>query len=46
MTGRESFEFERFEFNHVIQDNNFEQELIPLEFPNYFKVVKFYFEFR
>ena len=42
----QSFEFAPFEFNHVIQDNNFKQEFIYLEFLNHFKAVKLYFEFR
>ena len=42
----QSFEFAPFKFNHVIQDNNFKQEFIPLEFLNHFKAVIFYFEFR
>ena len=37
----QSFEFAPFKFNHVIQDNNFKQEFIPLEFLNHFKAVKF-----
>ena len=41
-----NFEFAPFEFNHVIQDNNFKQEFIYLEFLKHFKAVKFYFEFR
>ena len=32
----QSFEFAPCEFNHVIQDNNFNKEFIPSEFLNYF----------
>ena len=38
-------EFAPFEFNHVIQENNFKQEFIYLEFLNHFEEFKFYFEF-